>query len=509
MNINRAIYRWLMVVTLVVAVCGGAYGQQLQDRVVEFRLDNGMRFLVLPRRQAPVFTGYIRFKVGGVDEESGKTGLAHMFEHMAFKGTKTVGTRDYRKEAPLLDKIDKAAAALDKAKFGRPPADADTVARLEKRLRDLQNEHRKLVVKDELDDIYSRNGAVGLNASTGPDVTTYKVSLPANRLELWMAMESDRLKNGVLREFYTERDVVAEERRMRYEINPGGKLWENFLSAAFRAHAYQQPVIGWMSDIHGLTRPDALKFRAKYYVPANAVAALVGDLDCDRVKALAEKYFGRIPDRSRPPEISTVEPPQAGERRIKVEAEARPQVYIGYHKPTLPSRDDFVFDVIDGLLSNGRTSRLYTSLVKDRQVAVAATTYQGVPGDRYDNLFVISAVPRHPHTVDDVIEAIDTELDRLKTEPVTDHELRKIINQSEAGYIRRLGSNSGMASELSYFEIIAGDWHYILDQIEAVRKVTPADIQRVAKKCFVARNRTIAELVPLEQANETEQTDEK
>lgn len=499
----KTISRWLTVSVLCLAIWTGACAEQIEDRVVEFELDNGMRFIVMARRQAPVFTGYIRFKVGGVDEQVGNTGLAHMFEHMAFKGSTTVGTSDYRKEAPLLDEIDDAAIALDKARFGVPPADTETLALLEKRLRDLQREHRELVVKDELDDIYSRNGAVDLNASTGTDVTTYFVSLPKNRLELWMAMESDRLGNGVLREFYTERDVVAEERRMRYEVDPSGKLWENFLSASFRAHGYQQPVIGWMSDIQQLTRTDAYMFRETYYVPSNAVAALVGDLDIDEVKMLAERYFGRLPARPDPPSIRTSEPAQTGERRIEVEAEARPRVHIGYHKPTLPHHDDFVFDVIDGILSNGRTSRLYTALVKDRQVAVGVGTYQGVPGGRYNNLFVITAVPRHPHTVDEVIAAIDDELERLKTEIVPERELQKIINQSEAGFIRRLGSNSGLAGQLSYFEIIAGDWRYMLDQINAVRNVTAEDIQRVAKKYLDASNRTVAELVPMEPESET------
>jgi len=480
-------------VCIAVAVC--AIGQQLEGRVVEHRLDNGMRVLVLERRQAPVFTGYIRFKVGGVDEEVGKTGLAHMFEHMAFKGSTTIGTRDYEREAPLLDRIDKVATRLSVARYSKPPADPQTITALERRLRDLQAEHHKYVIKDELDDIYMRNGAVGLNASTGVDVTTYFVSLPSNRLELWMAMESDRFLNGVLREFYTERNVVAEERRMRYEVDPSGKLWENFLSAAFIAHPYQQPVIGWMSDIQQLTRADAMAFRRRYYVPGNAVMALVGDLDSDEVIRLADRYFGRIPERPDPPRVITTEPEQDGERRIKVEADAQPRVMVGYHKPTLPARADFVFDVLDGILSSGRTSRLYTALVKKQQVAVAAGTYQGVPGGRYDNLFVVYAVPRHPHTVDDVLDSIDLEIERLKDEPVNRRELQKIINQTEAGFVRRLRSNSGLASELSYFELIAGDWRYILEQIDAVRSVTPDDIQRVAQTYLTKKNRTVAELV--------------
>jgi len=488
--------RAVVAVVLALAVAVSAPAQQLEGRVVEHTLGNGMRFLVLERRQTPVFSGYIRFKVGGVDEQPGKTGLAHMFEHMAFKGSKTVGTRDYRQESPLLDRIDVAATELDAARFARPPADQETIAALERRLAELQKElHEKYVVKDELDDIYMRNGAVGLNASTSTDLTTYHVSLPSNRLELWMATESDRFLDGVLREFYTERDVIAEERRMRTELDPAGKLWESFLSTAFMAHAYQQPVIGWMSDIRQMNRTDALAFRATYYVPGNAVAALVGDLDSAHVIELAERYFGRIPAGPDPPPVVTVEPVQSGERYVKVEAEAQPQVMVGYHKPTLPERDDFVFDVIDGIMSNGRTSRLYTALVKEQQVAVAVGTYQGVPGGRYDNLFVVYAVPRHPHTVDEVLASIEGEIDRMKDEPVSQRELDKIVNQSEAAFVRRLRSNSGLASQLSYFEVLAGDWRYMLEQIEAVRSVTAEDIQQVAQTYLTKRNRTVAELV--------------
>jgi len=504
--LRRRWQRLTVVCVLCLYAAAAAVGQQLEGRVVEHTLDNGMRFLVLERRQTPVFTGYIRFKVGGVDEQVGKTGLAHMFEHMAFKGTKTVGTVDYDKEVPLLEQIDAVAARLADARFGRSPAEPETVAALDRRLRELQAEHRRYVVKDEFDDIYTRNGAVGLNATTSVDVTSYFVSLPSNRLELWMAMESDRLMNGVLREFYTERDVVAEERRMRYEVNPTGKLQENFLSTAFIAHGYGQPTIGWMSDIQQLTRSDAAAFREKYYVPGNAVATVVGDVDSSEVIELADRYFGRIPGRTDPPPVITVEPPQDGERRIEVEAEAQPKVLLGYHKPTLPAEDDFVFDVIDGIMSAGRTSRLYTALVKEQQVAVGVITYQGIPGGRYDNLFAISADPRHPHTVEDVLASVETELDRIKDEPVSRHELQKIINQTEARFIRQLGSNSGLASQLSYFELVAGDWRYILDQIEAVRGVTAEDIQRVARKYLVPKNRTVAELVPV-QTGQTGSTD--
>lgn len=486
--------RWLFLI-LFLWLPQASPAQNIENRVVEHVLSNGMRFLLLERHQAPVFSGTIMFKVGSVDERPGITGLAHLFEHMAFKGTKTVGTRDYAKEKPLLDTLDQVAQALDEELKKGSRADSTRLTDLMTQFRQAQEAAGQVVIKDEMDEIYSKNGGTNSNAGTGSDMTLYYVSLPSNRIELWALMESERILNPVMREFYAERDVVAEERRMRTDTQPTGKLYEQFIATAFQAHPYQWPTVGWMSDITRVTRSEAEAFYHTYYTPNNAVAAIVGDIKTQEVIPLLEKYFGRIPRGPDPPLVRTTEPEPIGERRVAVEFDAEPQLMIGYHKPTVPSHEDYVFDVINGILTEGRTSRLYTKLVKEKQLATSVSTSNGEPGGRFDNLFVIMATPRHPHTTEEVEQAIDEEIERLKTEPVTDRELQKVRNQLEANFLRGLNSNDGMAFRLTYFQTIAGDWRYTVRHSQVIAKITPDDIRRVAARYMTKTNRTVATLV--------------
>jgi predicted Zn-dependent peptidase len=289
---------------------------------------------------------------------------------------------------------------------------------------------------------------------------------------------------------------VQEERRMRVDNNPGGKLYEAFIAAAFAAHPYRVPTIGWASDVDHLTVPAAREFFDRYYGPGNAVVAIVGDLDAEKTFQRVAAEFGAIPARPAPPSVATREPAQAGERRIEVEYDAQPQILIGYHMPDINDPDDPVFDVIESLLSSGRTSRLYTSLVKMRQVAVAASASSGEPGARYPNLFTLEAVPRAPHTLDEVEAALLGEVDRLQREEVPARELEKVINRLDADLIRSLQSNSGLASQLAYYEAVAGDWRYLLRIRDRMAAVKPGDVRRVAAAWLVKRNRTVARLVP-------------
>jgi predicted Zn-dependent peptidase len=482
----------LLLFCVLTAVVGA---QNLEDRVVEHRLDNGMTFLLMERHQAPVFTGMIVVKVGAVDESIGKTGLAHMLEHMLFKGTKTIGTRDFAAEKPILEQIDRVGTELSSELVKGEKADEKRVKALREEIKKLQQEAAQYQVKDELGALYSKHGAARLNASTGNDITRYYVSLPSNRLELWAMVESDRMANPVLREFYSERDVVMEERRLRVESNPFGALYESFLAAAFLAHPYQRPVIGWSSDIAGYVAEDARAFYSEYYAPSNTVAAIIGDIEVEETIRLVERYFGALPKRELPPGVGTREPAQKGERRVVVEQDAEPQLLIGYHKPTLPHHDDFVFDVIDSVLSRGRTSHLYTKLVKELKLAASVSTWQGDPGARYDNLFVVEATPRSPHTPAEVETAIYEEIERLKTEPVSERELQKVRNQIHADFVRRLDSDFGLASQLAYFQAVAGDWRYVIESMREIDKVTAEDVQRVASKYLAQENRTVATIV--------------
>ena len=469
----------------------------LAERVLEHHLSNGLTVLLVERHQTPVVSINMTFDVGGMDEHNGTTGIAHLYEHMAFKGTRTLGTKDYTRERPVLEELDRLQEQVERLrerlrKSGQEETQSTELKQLQQAFKDAQERAGEWVIGNEMAQLYQRHGAVGLNASTGKDVTRYTVSLPANRLPLWAAVESDRMQHPVFREFYKERAVVMEERRLRTEDNPAGLLYETFAASAYQAHPYGFPTIGWASDIAALTPAATQQFFRTYYGPSNAVIAIVGDFHPPDVLALIEETFGRIPASSAPPQVVTVEPPQRGERRVEVTYDAEPSLLIGYHKPALGHPDDDVFDVIDSILTEGQTSRLYARLVREKRVAASVSSDTSFPGGKAPNLFVIGAAPRAPHTVRDVEEAIYAELERLKAEPVSSRELERVLNNLDAELVRSLRSNSGLASQLAYFQTVARDWRYILKARQRIAAVTPADVQRVAATYFAPANRTVA-----------------
>ena len=381
----------ILVGVLAAAVPGQAGSPSLADRVIEHKLANGMTVLMVERHQAPIVSVNMTFGVGGVNEQVGQTGLAHLYEHMAFKGTRTVGTRDYEREQAVLDDLARVGTELDRHEReeaaraqaeGKPPVPSETVQQLQRRFKELQEKAGEYVVGNEMALLYQRHGGVGLNASTGKDITRYVISLPANRLPLWAALESDRMAHPVLREFYKEREVVMEERRLRTDDSPNGLLYETFTSTAFQAHQYGVPTIGWGSDILSLTPAATEAFFKTYYGPNNATVAIVGDINPKEVIALIEQTFGKIPAAPPIPSLVTEEPPQRGERRVEIEFDAEPALAIGYHKPTIGHPDDFVFDVIDEVLTEGVTSRLYSTLVRDKRLAASVLSDTNYPGER-------------------------------------------------------------------------------------------------------------------------------
>lgn len=480
----------LLIAAMLLAMSAQAHAEGLAERVKEHTLANGMKLLMVERHTSPTVAAWIRFKVGSVDERSDERGLAHLLEHMLFKGSKTLGTTNYEAEKPLLDKIEIVANQILLEKAKREKGDAAQIATLEKELKALEKEAGKYVVKEEFAQVYNRNGGANYNAYTSKDGTTYLISLPSNKLELWAAIESDRMQNAVLREFYTERSVVMEERRRSYEAEPEGKLWETFLASSFNAHPQGQPVIGWMSDIENLTRTKAENFLKRYYAPNNAIIAIVGDIDTQKTIELVEKYFAHIPPGTPVPPLAVEEPQQKGEKRIEVVGDAGADLMIGYHKPTLPHPDDLVFDVIDMILADGRTSRLHKKLVVEKQLATGVGAFSA-PGHRYPNLFIVSATPREPHTVKEVEEALYVEIEKLKNEPVAVRELQQVMNRLEYEESRQMLSIGGLARNLTEYEAIAGSWRYLIEHRKAVAGVKPADIQRVAKKYLTKENRIV------------------
>lgn len=480
--------RMFLLIQVLFFLPGVLFAQTLADKVQEQQLDNGLKVLLVERHISPTIAAYISFRVGGVNENSDERGVAHLLEHMLFKGTKTLGTKDYQAEKPLLDKIEKVGDRIDQLK-NRPDADPVELKSLREQLKRLQEEHRPLVVKDEFSKIYAENGGVGYNAFTSKDQTSYVINLPANKLELWADIESDRLQNAVLREFYTERDVVHEERRRSYESNPEGMLYETLLATAYEVHPYRNPVIGWPSDIDNLTLSETRDFLHKYYSPVNMVITLVGDFDSTAASALIKRYFGSIAPGQRVPPVFVREPPQRGERRSHIDFDTAPQLAIAYHKPTMPQREDYVFDLIMQILGEGRTSRLYQALVIDKQLATGVSVY-GAPGSRYDNLMVIGLTPRQNSTCTELEAELYRQLERLKNEPVAAEELEKARNQILTSMLRSLQGNSGLARMLSSYEVL-GSWRYLVDYQDQLNSVSADEIMAVAQKYLTAENRTV------------------
>ncbi len=555
----RGSSRFLWVaLSVCLALVTVANAQTIEDKVQEFTLDNGMTFLVVERHEAPVFFGAVAFKVGSVYERPGITGISHLLEHMLFKGTETVGTTDYKKEIPYLEREDELAeAARDlrrelepwRLEFFQSLADdviegfseedrevmgADRALELEllverlsdvgptdemlnvfglvrqggvdhfehylellgleMELYDTMTEHRELIVSNEFWETYMNNGSRMLNAGTSYDGTFYFAYLPSNRVELWMLMESDRMANSTFREFYSEKDVVMEERRMS-ENRPEDVLDEAFMATAYSACMYGSPVLGWMTDIEDITRKDLAAYYARYYGAQNATAMVVGDVDFDDVKKLAEKYFGKVDAGEPLPHITDIEPAQQGERRVVIKLDAKPILTIGYHVPKAPHPDFYALGMLSSILSDGRTSRFYRSIYDEKGLTRGAPYAYIGPGNRLDPILQIGAEPQEPHTLEDVETAIYEELELIKAEGVSEREIERKLNSNEADLVRALGSNIGLAFRVGMYQALRGDWRELLLDVERMKQVTSDDIVRVANKYLTEENRTVGWLV--------------
>lgn len=463
-------------------------------QVTEFKLDNGMTFIVLERPRAPVASFLIHADVGGANEPDGQTGVAHYLEHLAFKGTPQIGTTDYKAEKPLLDKQDKLFEQIQAAKASGKSAE---IAKFQSEFDKVENEALQFVKRNEFGKIVEQAGGVGLNAATSTDATMYFYSLPANKLELWMSLESERFLEPVFREFYKEKQVILEERRMRTENSPIGQMVELFADKAFSVHPYRRPVIGYTQDIQNLSRSDVQKFFDTHYVPSKLTVAVVGDVKASEVKRLAQIYFGRYKAKPAAPELQIVEPPQTQTKEVTLKLQTQPWYLEGYHRPAMNHPDNAIYEIIGSLLSDGRTSRLYKSLVVEKQLALAAQGFSGYPGEKYPNLMLFYAQTAPGRTVDEVAVALSKEIDRLKTESVSAEELEQVKTQARAGLLRSLDSNMGMAFSLLDYQVKTGSWRNLFKQLDAIAKVGPTDIQRVAQTTFRPENKTIGKLLPL------------
>ena len=463
----------------------------IEKRVTVKKLDNGLTLIVYERPEAPVFSYATVANVGAAQEVAGITGLAHMFEHMAFKGTDRIGTTDAAAESAALQKVEETYAAYDAERRKPVGRDDAKVASLEKAWKDALDAAQKYVVANEYSKVADQAGAVDMNAFTEADDTVYFYSMPSNRLELWAYLESERFLHPVFREFYKERDVVMEERRMRTESAPVGRVVEQYVSTAFLAHPYHNGVIGWPSDLKVFSASDAAAFFKKYYVPSNLVVAVVGDVKASDAMPLLEKYFGRLPKAPAPEPLRTTEPPQKAERTVVLHEQAQPVYLEGYHRPAITDPDDPVYDVMEVLMSEGRTSRMYRSLVRDKKIAANAAGFSGFPGNKYPSLFTFFAFTTPGHTGPELRAAIEEQLTRLKNEDVTPDELQSVKTRVKAGLLRQLESNQTLALQLAATQTLFGDWRELFRTVDRIDKVSAADIRRVANATFTPQNRTV------------------
>ena len=471
--------------------------------VVEAQLTNGMRVLMVERGDDPTIAGGWVAHVGSANERPGMTGIAHLFEHMMFKGTRTLGTKDYERDQRIIKEQERVRGEIRqeeqkmRAAFRRgeiddlqkPENKTPRLKELEKEFAKLVADQREILVKNEFDRIYTTAGASGMNAFTSTDLTGYFITVPANKLELWSWMESERLFNPVFREFYAERDVVFEERRMRTDSTPLGKFDESFEAMVWTSHPYHWPIVGWPSDIPAITKAQADEFFSTFYSPQNITLILVGDFKTAAALPLLERYFGRIPRSPvEPPDLITLEAPQIAEKRLNGEAEANPRVEIVWHTVPFGHKDSYPLNILAQILAT-RTGRLHKGLVLGSQVATEAEAYAN--HRKWAGLFMVGAEARDGRTPAEVEQAIYVEIDKLKNTAVPPEELQKVKNNFAASEYRRLASNMSILYQLINNDGL-GDWREINTAGPKYQAVTAADIERVAKEYFTKENRSVA-----------------
>ena len=502
------ICRQVLLVTAAAAFLLGGPAAAQEVRAEEHILPNGMKLLLVQRPDEPsVSAGWVA-KVGSVNERVGITGISHLFEHMMFKGTTTLGSKDPGRDLEIIAEQEKLRDGMraEESKMraawrrgeiddlSKPESRTARYKELEAKFDVLVKEQRDLLVKNEFDRIYTKNGASGMNAFTTNDLTAYFITVPKNKLELWFWMESDRLRDPVFREFYAERDVVYEERRLGVESTPTGRLDEAFDSIFWHSTPYTWPVIGYASDVANITKAQADDYFATYYAPNNLTAVLVGDFDKAEALKLASEYFGRIPrGKVAPPEVITLPAKWQYDLRFEGEADTNPTAEIRWHTVPFQHKDSYALSVLAELL-NGRTGRLYKAMVlpADAVATEARASHNGMGAPaKYAGSFNVAAEAKEGKTPADVARTALAEIERLKAEPVPAEELQKVKNNIAAGSFRRLTSNFFILLQLLFNEG-SGEWKEMNEGPKKLDAVTAADVQRVARTYLVKDNQATA-----------------
>ncbi len=491
---KRVLVIFLLLSVSVLFLTGSGFNfDKVKDRVSKFTLPNGLKFILLEDHSVPIASFVTYANVGGSDERIGIFGISHFLEHLAFKGTTEIGTKDAKSEKKVMDQMDRVFAMIIKEKDKLSP-DQKVIKELEGKFEKLRKKAAKYVVSNEFDTVLKRNGGVGLNAGTSNDYTVYYYSLPSNKVELWAYLESGRFADPVFREFYKEREVIKEERRIRTDNSPVGKMIEELQSLAFKDHPYRVSVIGPMNSINHITRDDVKEYFGKHYTAKNLVIGVTGDVYPEQLKKIAKKYFMKIRPGKKIPRGFSVEPSQLGEKRMTIYEDSQPWLITGYHCPSVLDKDFVKFNILDYILTNGRSSRLYKKMVTKDKSAMFVGSMAGFPGNKYPSLYIIFSLPNMKHTTDEIGDIIFKEIEKLKKEPVTADELTSAKYRIKVSLIKHMKSNKGLLIDLLSSEVISGSWEKAFDYLDEIEHVTVKDLQDLVNKYFTLNNRVVVKI---------------
>ncbi len=478
--------------------------EEFRQKIKKVTFENGLTLLMMKRELSPTLALYIKFKVGAVDETPETGGTAHLLEHMLFKGTANVGTSDFSKEGIIQKQIEVTGNRLDEKKKKKrdleergasiPQELEEAIAKHGKILKNLIEWQDPYILKNEDSYIYEQNGEVGFNAYTSQDVTNYQIQLPKNRLEIWAKIESDRLRSPVLREYYTERDVIIEERRMRTDDSGSGALRERFFAVALESHPYRKPVIGYAKALPFLRIDETYQFFKNHYTPDNMVISIVGSLDFDETEAVIRSYFSDLKPGKKRRTLKVEEKQFLGEKRVTVIHPSSPQMLMGWLKPPAPHRDNAAFDVLSNVLTHGTSSRLHKKLVLDKKLSLSVASANGYPGERYSNLFTMFFKQQAGKRPDEIEKEVWEELENIKKNGVSPEELQKVKNQMIADFFRTMDDNATLADLLSYYELLYENWLEIFRQYDTIQEITSADLQRIVGQYLTKEKVTVGVL---------------
>ncbi|MDH5720322.1 MAG: insulinase family protein [Spirochaetia bacterium] len=473
--------------------------EEFSKRIRKYTLKNGLRVILMQNGYTPTIAAYLKVGVGSSNEPFDQAGTAHLLEHLLFKGTKKLGTLDYNREKTYLEQIKIDGERIDhlKRSLKDPLLTNDQKKELNDKLEHISRRQnfvkkasQKFILSEEDSKVYSLAGQAGYNAYTSADVTNYQIKLPKNRLELWAWLESERFLNPVFREFYEERNVIVEERKMRYESRPSSLLYEMYLKTAYGMSPYGKPVIGFMSNIPLLKWRETKEFFEKNYIPSRMVIAVIGDIEFEAALEVIKNYFEKIPAKEEPefPPISFET--QKGRKTAVLKVKNSPYIITGWHKPSINHKDDIVFEVLERLLTDGQTSRLTRRLVIEEKLASYVSAYNGNPGKKLPNSFSIFAGTYDEKSYQPFEKIIKEELEKLANEGPSEEELEKIKNNVTAAMVHSLASNAGLADSLTYYELLMNDYTQLFSYIENLQKVKKEDIQRIIKEYLIEDNNT-------------------